>query len=325
MKYEDALQEHKNLLCGHHMSPRLIRDVVCFPQNYWRRVVISKKSGKPRVCYSPHPDLRLLQSRVMKFVRKKIYNNWHRHPDYMKMRREYYGVGALSLSKGCGPLDSIVRNAEYHQDNQSSLVLDLKDAFASIKTKHVYRFLRHFIPDNLAWTFSRVLTFEGRIRQGAPISQKLFDFLMERFDRAIADAINAPYGFERDQTVYIIGGPPKLERMIYTRYGDDLCFSCPSPQFPHEVEEKVRRLVVQFGMRLNRKRLVGKERFLPLPGVQIVHGRIQPARDIIERMAGAIGEGDLWVTAGYRNFLHQFPRRGRKKAYKIAEKIAVSG
>jgi len=275
------------VLCGGVKLPK--RDIIeCIsdPDKEWRTIVTTSSSGKERVCFSPSPRLRIMQNRLARYLSWKA--RWEfGTPAEEGMKGTVIILPSFGFSRG----DSIIRNAERHQWNNSSLVLDLKDAFASIKTKHIFRFLKPSMGRNIAWVASRLLTYKGRLPQGAPSSPRVFNMMMQKFDYAMRETSG----------------------VTYTRYGDDLCFSTKRAQFPKAAEKRIREIVENFHLRLNHKRKVGQNGILPLPGVRIVHGRIEPDIEALERWAEAIKENKPpEVLRGYESFLGQFSRSGRR-------------
>ncbi len=109
------------------LDPSELVDKISQADRFWKRMVV-KKGTKTRICYQPHPKLWRIHIRIKHYLRRR----------FEKKVQHYNGFfPATAFERG----NSIIRNASYHYGNQSSLVLDLKDAFSSIKTKHVYRWL----------------------------------------------------------------------------------------------------------------------------------------------------------------------------------------
>jgi hypothetical protein len=303
-------------LHGMHVSQAVLIEVLSRPHQFWRRVV-KQKGSKTRICFAPSPELRTLHIAIARYLRNRL-----------EKISKYNGLfPSVAFRRG----DSIVRNARYHYGNQSSLVLDLRDAFGSIRTKHVFHCFKRMMSRELAWLFSRSVTYHGRLAQGSLVSPLVFNILMHRFDKAVIEATGAseiPHFvgvlsncglFEGRCMEYLRQHRP----LVYTRYGDDLSFSSPELEFPLGIEPRVREIVTQFGLKLNRRRKEGRQGILELPGVRVVKGRIQPDNKVLQRYALALSSGaPEQVVKGYRSFLNQFPRSGRRNAQRIAEGIA---
>ncbi len=118
---------------------------------------------------------------------------------------------------------------------------------------------------------------------------------------------------------YVDWTPNSFRTIVYTRYGDDICFSSPRSEFTGELEPKIRAVVAQFGLRLNSKRKTGEHGYLELPGVRIVKGRVEPDHKSIQAFAEAQSRNAApQVLAGYRSFFNMFPKSGRRQAHRVA-------
>lgn len=254
---------------------RVIWTLLLRPERHWRMIT----GPKGRVCYSPDDQLRKLQSKIASGLGIRWFS------------REC--LSATAWNEGC----SIVENAKLHAENLSSLSLDLRNAFESIQAKHIARVLeRDFSLDrDSAWVVSKLLTFRGRLRQGAPVSPMVFNVMLRRFDREIVES---------------------LPDLIYSRYGDDLCFSSSRSSFPESAKEKIRELIRSTGLSMNdSKTKEGRDGILEFPGVVVRGKRIIPNRDYFERVRIAAHYGmSKEQIDGHRSFLRQFPRSGRRYA-----------
>jgi len=114
--------------------------------------------------------------------------------------------------------------------------------------------------------------------------------------------------------------------MIYTRYGDNLCFSASDDVFPSEFKRRVIETVRRHGFLLNYKKTVeGGNGILEFPGVVIVQGEMRPLGRYIVNLAVRAENGALKnpeVRAGHRSFLNQFGTGGKRR---VIEKIFVRG
>lgn len=330
-------------LRAHSLSPKLIIRILEEPHRHWQRIV-RVRNGRERICYAPQPALAKIQRRIARFLlAHPAHQDWEWEFENHLVRdpKGFYTVTvhrrraffpATAFAEGC----SIIANAKYHRRNRSSWCLDLKGAFGQIKTKHVYRFLigsgAPFEGElsvesshgtkwrDAAWVFARLLTYRGRLRQGSPASPLVFNLLMRQFDREIAGTLGAPgraselkmgiAWWKFDET------PIKPSGIIYTRYGDDLCFSAPSEEFPVEAKQKVREVLAKHGLRVTERKIQeGRNGVMEFPGVVVVRGVIRPRAEYLAGVARQIQRGSLTEKAkrGHRAFLQQFGRSGRPK------------
>jgi len=278
------------------IPPGSTRKVLTDPEKYWRRV-----DTKDSVFYEPTKELKKVHDRMQTYFSSRVSVN----------------DAATAYGINC----SIVHNAEPHCRNRSSLSLDMRNAFESIKTKHVYRYLclsetliAHRNPNVLnwqltgrfnrdeAWVLSRLLTYRGRLRKGSPVSPFVFNMLCETFDAALKAAI-APF-----------------TDMVYTRYGDDLSFSSPAEVFPQEAEVAIRATLKAQNIVLNEKKTKHfSGGIMEFPGAVVVNGRTRPRGEYIAKVSAQYKEMTRDQRQGHRGFILQFGRR----APKILKKFLV--
>lgn len=156
---------------------------------------IPKRNGEPRLICQPSKELKLLQYFFLRNILTKL-------PVH---------AAATAYEKG----SSIKVNALAHKDSRVILKLDFKDFFGSIKMEDWVYYAKSVFPE---WTeadlifSSRVLFFGARTIQprqlsiGAPTSPRLANALL--------------FAFDKEMTIYC-----NNNRMIYTRYADDITIS----------------------------------------------------------------------------------------------------
>lgn len=313
-------------LSGLRMKRSVVIAALTNPERHWRPVVVVR-GGKQRLAYAPTRELGKAQLRIAWFLERRHLTATEGVPRTV----------ATAWNRGT----SIIRNARCHRGNQSSWTIDLADAFESIKRRHLERYLLRRLrvveeekdptpgdgfdlwldrfyraTRDHVWVYSRLLTFRGRLRRGAPSSPIIFNLLMDRFDLAVLEALKAnPRPPWNPDPVF---GPKEnwYSGIVYTRYGDDLCFSAPDNVFPEKVKRQVRVLVAEQHLRLNpRKERESGGGVLDLPGVVVVRDSIRPRTDYVRRTLAVCATDTMspQVKNGHRGFLQQFPRRGRTR------------
>lgn len=338
-----------DLFLALRVSKKRVRDILEHPERYWTRVVL-RKNGKARICYSPNGYLRYVQRRLYRLLR---------HDDQCKYLIGDYNYSAY-LATAFWRGSSVLRNAGLHRHNRSSWCIDLKDAFASIRTKDLGGFLLRMgiftrvrrgwattpivmIPTDAAWVCSRLLTFQGRLRQGAPVAQFLFNLMLHRLDADLATIVGAPMSRPEKYTARWRPGmeekrlPEEADLLWeaneyewvrvpqhgprYTRYGDDLCFSVADETFPPELKQRIRQCVHEHGYRLS----PGKEReghhgVMEFPGSVVVHGVVRPLQAYVRTLADQLRSGSLTPEQlrGHRGFLRQFRGGVRRRCLRAA-------
>lgn len=302
----------RRLLTALHISPTLLEQVISSPERFWRtRDLVREK--KTRELAIPDPCLARMQVRAAQFLRNRAAGG-------ALMR----GTSATAFERGC----SVVRNAEAHRFHRSGLRIDLKDAFDGIRMKHVAAFIerqgewvacidfdsRHGLPSDrivravhIAWLFSRLLTFRSRLRQGAPCSPTVFNLLMERFDSDIRKELGA-VSFCADR---------RHGELVYTRYGDDLCFSSPEETFPETTAAAIFAIIGRHHLVPNGKKTRAfSNGVIELTGTVIVRGRIRPTAAYVRRLLETAPSLTEKQRNGHSGFLAQFGKEGRLAALK---------
>ena len=160
--------------------------------------VISKKRGGERHIYAPEEQLKKIQKRLNYFL--QAYYLWIKPGEV-----HGFVINPHYLDKYC----NIAANAHVHTGKKYVLNIDLKDFFPSISAKRIKNlFSSSFFNYNeqLATALTLLTTYESKLPTGAPTSPVLSNFVCYNLD---ADLRN----FSQEN------------RLLYTRYADDLTFS----------------------------------------------------------------------------------------------------
>lgn len=270
------------------LTESYLGDVLLHPDIHWERRVRVSRDGKRKPCWSPSDELR----EVQKILAKHIFQGFGQ-----------FQFPATAFAPGM----SILRNANYHRvaGSRSSYRVDLKDAFPSVTTGHIASFIRRegfpHANNDAVWVASRVLTFNGRLEQGAPTSPHIFNAMLRRLDQDLLRLIEE-----------------ELDGAVYTRYADDLCFSCPHDVFPREWERRIRQTIAQHNFAINTKKVRrahhGK---VDLPGILINNGRMRPNGAYVKRLL------EVWLKLndaqklGHRLYVKQFGRAARMRVFRF--------
>lgn len=165
---------------------------------------IPKKSGGLRTINAPQEELKVIQRDIVYTLSHLPYT----HSPFIHMHD-----AAFAYIAGRSTLDAL----KEHQANGSHwfLKLDIKDFFPSCKERIVMDLITQvypicFIPEAELRLILRCCTLEGSLPQGAVTSPFLTNLLMVALDKKISDAT---YNWNK-------------RRVVYTRYADDLLFSC---------------------------------------------------------------------------------------------------
>jgi RNA-directed DNA polymerase len=202
-----------------------LQDLIAKPS--YRHYFIPKKSGGNRQIDAPNQLLKRIQK---------------------KMNRCLQGI-YLEIQPPCAhgfvihPRDqkkaaNIVENALPHIGKKQVLNLDLENFFPSIKAKRIRDLFKGEIfqfTDNMANAITLLTTINGHLPQGAPTSPVLSNLVCLSLDKQLM-----AWCEERE--------------INYTRYADDLSFSCDEP-FTPELISGIRSIIALHDFRVNEKKL----------------------------------------------------------------------
>jgi hypothetical protein len=261
-------------------------DMLFSPEKHWRTF---RKKGK-LICVP----------------RNELYVLHYRLKQYFDRRTHLLSTAVAAWSRGC----SIIENARRHECSRSGLRLDMQNAFESVEATHVYRYLLRacskvgdFPPALLfskdeCWVLSRLLTYRGRLRKGSPVSQVVFNMVCTELDEELLQMVRAYRG------------------TVYSRYGDDLCFSSPEKALSGLLVADIHHILESHHVVLNQQKTREfKNGRLHLPGVSVVDGELYPSLRYLEKMSRTpLDSLSAEQQAGHRGHLRQFhpnnvPRR----------------
>ena len=279
--------------------------------HHYKRFEIAKKTGGTRLISAPMPRMKRAQYWILDNILAKI-----KLPD---------------MAHGFVPSRSIVTNAQPHIGAGLVINMDLKDFFPTItfpRIKGLFLSLGYSEqvatilgllcsePDTDAVQLDGTAYFVGRglrfLPQGAPTSPSISNILCCRLDRRLA-GMAAKLGF------------------IYTRYADDLSFSCSADG--HERLQKLlwrtRQIVIAEGFMLNaaKTRIMHRGRRQEVTGI-VVNRKLSIDRKTLKRFRALLfqidrdgPQGKTWGRGGnifesiqgYAHFIRMVdPAKGKK-------------
>lgn len=283
---------------------------------------LTKKTGGHRLISAPMPDLKKAQHWILDNILSRITPHEAAH--------------------GFRSQHNIVTNARPHIGADVIVNLDLKDFFPSItykRVKGVFRTLGY--SESVATVFALICTApdvqqvsldgqnyfvalsERHLPQGAPTSPALTNILCRRMDKRITK-LAEEFNF------------------TYTRYADDLTFSCnkESSKNISRMMNRVRSIVAHEGFTVNedKTRVLRKSRQQEVTGV-VVNEKLSIDRKTLKRFRATLFqiekdglEGKRWGNSsdlisslqGYANFVFMVDKeRGlefKRRVEAIAEK-----
>lgn len=215
-------------------------------QNNYRTFSLNKKSGGTRIIHAPQKNLSIIQKKLS-YILSINYKKYH------------------SNSHGFIPTRSIVTNASQHIQKRFVLNFDLDNFFGSIKYGRVRAvFLTYFKFNNsVASTLANVCcNNEGELPQGAATSPIISNIISHKMD----------------EDLYRIA---KRKNCIYSRYADDITFSCDNSSFPKEIayiegsftkiSSQIHNIIMKNGFSINEKknRLRNHNQNLSVTGITV--------------------------------------------------------
>ncbi len=201
---------------------------------------IKKKNGGIRLISAPIPQLKLLQSRLSDCLQ-----------ECMAEIEKADGVKeSCAISHGFHSGRSIFTNADVHKGRRWVFNLDLEDFFPSINFGRVRGFFiknKNFaLNTDVATVMAQIACHNNSLPQGSPCSPVISNLLAHMLDMRISRIA-------------------KKARCSYTRYADDLTFSCSKKSFPEGIaqpsqteggiwlpSDKLRHTIFSSGYKINR-------------------------------------------------------------------------
>jgi RNA-directed DNA polymerase len=208
---------------------------------FYRKFLVSKKSGGDREISEPLPSLKEIQ----RWILDNILNQ----------------CAPSRFAKGFILHRSIRDNARFHRNQPLVLKLDIKDFFPSIKAGRVYNFFKRLgYQKAVTQLLTSLCILNGQLPQGAPTSPALSNLISIRIDKRLA-------------------GFALKEKIRYTRYADDLTFS--GSFRPGQVIKLVRKVLKDEGYQLNeaKTRLMERHQRQAVTGI-VVNEKLQAPREM---------------------------------------------
>lgn len=200
---------HLSRLLGYELE--YIYSMSHAPHYYYRTFKIEKKNGGMRELSEPLPDLKCIQTWIL----REILCN----------------IPISPYAKAYVPGRSIKDNARFHRKQPCLLTLDVCDFFGSIHFGSVRRaFIQMGYQKKLATVLANLCCLRGALPQGAPTSPYLSNIVMLDIDERL-------------------GAIARERNWRYTRYADDISFS-GNIEIPF-LFKNVRSILGQMNLKIN--------------------------------------------------------------------------
>lgn len=195
MKYVESAFKNKVpvIVDTTHLSQLLglkigvLTSMVQSPSSFYREFQIPKRKGGYRDIVTPYKSL----LEVQQWIAKYLLSSFEIHPS------------AYAYVKG----KNIAQNAKLHLGSAEMLKIDLKDFFPSIKIPRVRElFKRLGYNKEVTYYLSRLCCLKDQLPQGAATSPLISNIILSNLDKRL-------FNFASNN------------KLIYSRYADDLVFS----------------------------------------------------------------------------------------------------
>lgn len=204
--------KHFSLLIG--MNHQYICNMAYDAKRFYRHFSIPKRNGSLRSIDEPLPDLKNVQTWILKNILEKVSVS------------EY----AKAYVKG----RTLKHNARFHKSQKVVVSMDIKDFFPSISIRDVTSiFVSMGYYHDLSCFLAHLCCLDNVLPQGAPTSPYLSNLRMLSIDNEIRNLIIS-------------------EGIRYTRYADDLTFSGSFD--PHWLVKTISGIVFSNGFQINKKK-----------------------------------------------------------------------
>lgn len=192
------------------LTPDYIRRVATRSSHMYKEYLVPKRSGGMRIIHHPAKPLKAIQRWLVRFPLK----NWPIHDAAWAYRENR----------------SIKQHAELHAKSNYLLRLDIESFFPSLKERDFDMFVSEHSNLTDGWSATdidlvRSILFRfGELTIGAPTSPLISNVLCHGLDIQLRELAH-------------------LNNVIYTRYADDMFFSCIPKDILHGVEKAAAAII----------------------------------------------------------------------------------
>lgn len=265
----------------------------------YKTFYIDKKDGTRREINAPTISVKIVQRWILENILYKIQTS-------------QYSYGFEKGKKKGSPL---VYCAEKHKNNLYLLKMDLKNFYPSIKRKKIYfEFCNAGYNEEVSNLLTNVCVVNNQLPQGAVTSPYLASLICRQMDFRIAGYCN-----KRD--------------IVYTRYADDLTFSCDDREMLRKIYGMVKKIAEDEGFSLNQKKTVfmTPKNHKEVLGVTINDGLLKAPREIKRTIRSMlhyeVATGDYIMNdkiRGYIAYVDSIEKGFKNKCITYLKKLSES-
>lgn len=200
---------------------------------------------------------------------------------------------------------NIKKNATYHLNKKYILCIDILNFFPSIKQDRIFKvFFEKTKDSELSYKLAKLLCYKKRLPQGAPTSPILSNIIFKNIDEDILQHCSK-------------------NLITYSRYADDLTFSCDNRQALIDTLSEVRQILYKekFHINMEKTRIYSGKNRMIVTGLILNSGTITIGRNIKKNLRAEIYQliihKDSAINknkvAGYLSFLKDIEPKAFEK------------
>jgi RNA-directed DNA polymerase len=202
---------------------------------------------------------------------------------------------------------SIVTNAKIHVAKKHVLNIDLKDFFPSThfgRVRAVLKLQPFEMSDQMAHYIANFCCYQGKLPQGAPTSPTLTNIVCRKLDYKLVE-------FAKSKFTY------------YTRYADDMTFSCDKNKFTESFHSELTDIITSEGFVVNDKKTRHQRKYnrQEVTGIT-VNEKLNVSRNYIRNIRAILSN---WEKQGYEKatlkFMEHYPNEKGYSRNKVIPKM----
>lgn len=236
-------------------------------ESYYYSFKVPKKRGGLREIFAPTLELKEIQRKIA---------------DYLIINKKQN----LNVSCGFELNTNMVDGAIKHVNKDVVINIDIKDFFKSITTKMIEESLQKtFNLETVPWKFLQIVTLNGTLPTGAPSSPVLSNIYCHKLDLELLKF-------------------SKENKLIYTRYADDLTFSSNEKIYSKNIIKLISQIVRKYNLEINTKKTkIYKKSYRQEVTGLVVNEKVNLKREFRYNLKALLHN---WKKHGYINAVKTF-------------------
>lgn len=278
------------------LSTRLIYLLSKETERFYKEFSLKKRDGSERIIARPSYSMKVVQRWILREIFEKL------------------PVSENSYAFRKGHNFGVKKNAEIHKNSLFILELDLKNFFPSIKRVRVFRLFKDVGYNNIVSNIlANLCTLKDVLPQGGVCSPYISNLICEKLDKRLRGLCS-----KRD--------------IIYTRYADDLTFSCDNKNTLIKTNLLINEIVLSEGFEINTRktRLLSPSSKKTITGITVNDGKIKAPKDLKKLVRAmihrAIITGDYNQNEkirGYISFINYIEKGYKEKIIEYLKKLTI--